>query len=102
MRLRAFKGLFDIYRFSLASSTNLGEDIPDLLVGNTTHEERQILAAWMRDELARFASSTESANKEYYQLLRGLEQEDLPNLSAQHPQEISKKFSFLLIIDYAD
>src|SRR5581483_4025788 len=78
MRLRAFKGLFDIYCFSLASSPDLGEDIPDLLVGNSTHKERQILAAWLRDELTRFASSTEAANKEYDQLLRRLEQEALP------------------------
>lgn len=42
MRFRAFKGLFAIYRFSVSSVLDLGEDIPDLLVGNATREERQI------------------------------------------------------------
>lgn len=77
MRLRAFKGLFAIYRFSMGSGLDLGEDIPDLLVGNTTREERQILAGWVRDELAQCTSNTGSAKKEYDQLLHRLEQEDL-------------------------
>ncbi len=42
MRLRAFKWLFAIYRFSVSSVLDLVEDIPDLLVGNATREERQI------------------------------------------------------------
>ncbi len=43
MRLRAFKGLVAIYRFSVSSFLDLGEDIPDLPVGNATREERQIV-----------------------------------------------------------
>lgn len=78
MRLRAFKGLFAIYQFSVGSGLDLGEDIPDLLVGNTMRDERQILAGWVRDELAQGTSNTGSAKKEYDQLLRRLEQEDLP------------------------
>ena len=73
MRLRAFKGLFAIYRFGVSSALDLGEDIPDLLIGNSTREERQILADWVRAELARLASNAGSANKEYYQLLHRLE-----------------------------
>jgi len=42
MRLRAFKGLFAIYCFSVSSVLDLGEDIPYLLVGNATCGERQI------------------------------------------------------------
>jgi hypothetical protein len=78
MRLRAFKGLFAIYRFSVGSGLDLGEDIPDLLVGNATRDERQILAGWVLDELAQHPSNIGSADKEYDQLLRRLEQEDLP------------------------
>lgn len=77
MRLRAFKGLFAIYRFSLGSSTDLGEDIPDLLVGNTTREERQILADWVRYELSQLTSNARSNASEYNQLLRRLEKEDI-------------------------
>jgi hypothetical protein len=80
MRLRAFKGLFAIYRFSAGSALDLGEDIPDLLVGNSTREERQILAGWVRDELARLASNAGSADEEYrhyHLLLCRLEKDDL-------------------------
>lgn len=78
MRLRAFKALFAIYRFSAGSGLDIGEDIPDLLVGNATREERQVLAGWVHDELVPLASNTGSAKKEYDQLLRRLEQEDFP------------------------
>jgi hypothetical protein len=78
MRLRAFKGLIAIYRFSVGSGLDFGEDIPDLLVGNATCEEREILAGWVRDELAQLVGDARSATKEYDQLLRKLEQEDLP------------------------
>ncbi len=78
MRFSAFKGLFAIYRFSVDSGLDLGEDIPDLLVGNATREDRQILADWVRDELAQRKRNAGSANEEYEQLLHRLEQEDLP------------------------
>jgi hypothetical protein len=31
---------------------DLDEDIPDLLVSNTTPEERRMIASWVRDALA--------------------------------------------------
>ncbi|HET8844651.1 MAG TPA: hypothetical protein VFN35_24485 [Ktedonobacteraceae bacterium] len=75
MRQRAFKGLFAIYRFSAGSGLDLGEDIPDLLVGNATSEERQIIAGWVHKELAQLSSNAGSAEKAYHHLLHRLKNE---------------------------
>lgn len=53
MRLRVLRTLFAIYRFYTDSGMDLDEDIPGLLVGNTTSQERQIIADWVRDALSR-------------------------------------------------
>jgi hypothetical protein len=42
MRLRVLRTLFAIYRFYTDSGMDLDEDIPGLLVGNTTPEERHL------------------------------------------------------------
>jgi hypothetical protein len=52
MRLRVLRTLFSIYRFYTDSGMDLNEDIPGLLVGNTTIEERQIIDGWLRDALS--------------------------------------------------
>jgi hypothetical protein len=52
MRLRVLRSLFAIYRFYTDSWMDLDEDIPGLLVGNTTIEERQVIASWLRDALS--------------------------------------------------
>jgi hypothetical protein len=52
MRLRIIRVLFAIYRFYTDSWMDLDEDIPGLLIGNTTPEERQIIAGWLRDALS--------------------------------------------------
>src|SRR2546423_3956253 len=49
MRLRVIRVLFAIYRFYTDSWMDLDEDIPGLLVGNTTPEERQVLPGGHRD-----------------------------------------------------
>src|SRR6266496_2950068 len=51
MRLRVIRVLFAIYRFYTDSWMDLDEDIPGLLVGNTTPEESQVIAGWLRDAL---------------------------------------------------
>ena len=80
MRQRVLKALFSIYRFSLTSYMNLGEDIPDLLIGNPTPEERLVIAGWVRDELAQLPDNTGLAGEQariYHTLLRQLEKEGL-------------------------
>jgi len=52
MRLRVIRVLFAIYRFSTDDWMDLDEDIPGLLVGNTSPEERHVIAGWLRDALA--------------------------------------------------
>jgi len=52
IRLRVLEALFAIYRFSTESGMDLDEDIPALLIGNTTVEEREIITTWVRDALA--------------------------------------------------
>lgn len=76
MRLGAFKGLLAIYRFSVDSFLDLGGDIPDLLIGNTTSEERQMIAGWVRDALDRLANKgrlDDAQSRAYRTLLRRLE-----------------------------
>ena len=48
MRLRVIRALFAIYRFYTDSGMDLDEDIAGLLVGNTSPEERQIIAGWVQ------------------------------------------------------
>jgi len=52
IRLRVLQALFAIYRFYTDSGMDLDEDIPALLIGNTTAEEREIITTWVRDALA--------------------------------------------------
>ena len=55
---------------------DLDEDIPGLLVGNTTLEERQILAGWLRDAISQ--TTTEESRELYEAFLATLEQVDRP------------------------
>jgi hypothetical protein len=71
MRLRVLRTLFAIYRFYMDSGMDLDEDIPGLLVGNTTAEEREIIAGWVHDALAHKAAWNN--NKQYETLLAALE-----------------------------
>ena len=48
MRVRVLRTLFAIYRFYADSGMDLDEDIAGLLVGNTSLEERQVIAGWYR------------------------------------------------------
>src|SRR6266496_1943220 len=66
MRLRVLRTLFAIYRFYTDSGMDLDEDIPGLLVGNTTPEERHLIADWVRDALSK---SKASSNSQHYQVL---------------------------------
>ncbi|MGZ3645846.1 MAG: hypothetical protein ACXVCM_18570 [Ktedonobacteraceae bacterium] len=51
MRLRVIRAIFAIYHFYTDSGMDLDEDIPGLLVGNSTPEERKVIAGWVRDAL---------------------------------------------------
>jgi hypothetical protein len=76
MRQRAFKALFAIYQFSTESSLDLGEDVPDLLIENTTADERRMIAGWIRDVqtgLATEAKPNPDLVRSYRKLLRRLE-----------------------------
>src|SRR5437764_12267335 len=76
MRLRVIRALFAIYRFYTDSWMDLDEDIPGLLVGNTTPEERQILAGWLRDAISQ--TTTDVSRELYEAFLAALEQVDRP------------------------
>ena len=71
MRLRVIRVLFAIYRFYTESGMDLDEDIPGLLAGNTTPEERRVIASWTRDALTHKAAW--SSNERYEVLLAALE-----------------------------
>ncbi|HVB25801.1 MAG TPA: hypothetical protein VNG51_27940 [Ktedonobacteraceae bacterium] len=71
MRLRVLRTLFAIYRFYMDSGMDLDEDIPGLLVGNATSEEREIIAGWVRDALTHKAAWDN--RKQYEALLAALE-----------------------------
>ena len=62
MRLRVMRALFAIYRFYTDSGMDLDEDIPGLLVGNSTPEERQVIAGWVRDSVAEAKGAKWSSN----------------------------------------
>jgi len=51
IRLRVLRALFNIYRFYTDNYMDLDEDIPGLLVGNTTAEEREIITTWVQEAL---------------------------------------------------
>jgi hypothetical protein len=72
MRLRVLRTLFAIYRFYIDSGMDLDEDIAGLLVGNTSPEERQVIAGWVQDALKQKA--TWSSGERYEILLTALEQ----------------------------
>jgi hypothetical protein len=76
MRLRVIRVLFAIYRFYTDSWMDLNEDIPGLLVGNTTAEERQVIAGWVREALSQTKAegSGEYSRQQYEAFLAALEQ----------------------------
>jgi hypothetical protein len=71
MRLRILRTLFAIYRFYTDSGMDLDEDIAGMLVGNTSPEERQVIAGWVQDALKHKA--TRSLGERYEILLAALE-----------------------------
>ena len=80
MRLRVIRVLFAIYRFYTDSWMDLDEDIPGLLVGNTTLEEHQVIASWLRDALSQTKAegSAGYSRQRYEAFLAALEQVDRP------------------------
>src|SRR5260221_6378983 len=81
MRLRVIRVLFAIYCFYTDSWMDLDEDIPGLLVGNTTPKERQVIAGWLRDALSQTKAEGSAAGysrQRYEAFLAALEQVDRP------------------------
>ena len=78
MRLRVIRVLFAIYRFYTDSWMDLDEDIPGLLLGNTTLEERQVIAGWLHDALSQTKAqgSAGYSRQRYEAFLAALEQVD--------------------------
>jgi len=78
MRRRVIRVLFAIYRFYTDSWMDLDEDIPGLLIGNTTPEERQVIAGWIRDALqqTKAEGSAGYSRQRYEAFLAALEQVD--------------------------
>ena len=74
MRLRVLRTLFAIYRFYTESGMDLDEDIAGLLVGNTSPEERPVIAGWAQDALKHKAPW--SSGERYEMLLAALERAD--------------------------
>src|SRR5215472_2213750 len=76
IRMRVLRTLFVIYRFYTDSAMDLDEDIPSLLIGNTAPEERQVIAGWVRDALAKAKDtkwSSSSRQQRYSTFLLALE-----------------------------
>jgi hypothetical protein len=71
VRVRVLRTLFAIYRFYTDSGMDLDEDIAGLLVGNTSPEERQVVAGWVQDALKQKAIW--SSDEQYEILLAALE-----------------------------
>ncbi|GAC1314136.1 MAG: hypothetical protein NVSMB27_49710 [Ktedonobacteraceae bacterium] len=71
IRLRVLQTLFAIYRFYTDSGMDLDEDIPGLLMGNTTQEERRVIAGWTRD--AHTHKAAWNSSEQYQTLLAALE-----------------------------
>src|SRR6266704_3684535 len=80
MRLRVLRVLFAIYRFYTDSWMDLDEDIPGLLIGNTTSQERQAIAGWLRDALSqtKAGGDAEYSRQRYGAFLAALEQVNRP------------------------
>ena len=80
MRLRVLRVLFAIYRFYTDSWMDLDEDIPGLLIGNTTSEERQAIAGWLRDALSQTKAGGDAgySRQRYGAFLAALEQVHRP------------------------
>ena len=78
MRLRVIRVLFAIYRLYTDSWMDLDEDIPGLLIGNTTSQERQAIAGWLRDALSqtKAGGDAEYSRQRYGASLAALEQVD--------------------------
>ena len=74
IRMRVLHALFAIYRFYTESGMDLDEDIPGLLVGNTTPEERRVIASWTQEALTHKAAW--SSSEPYETLLTALERID--------------------------
>lgn len=78
IRLRVLRTLFNIYRFYTDTGMDLDEDVPGLLIGNTTAEERHIITTWVREAIAPLKPSKETrwgsgaARLEYETLIAGL------------------------------
>ena len=78
IRMRVIRTLFAIYRFYTDSRMDLDEDIPSLLIGNMAPEERQVIAGWVRDALAkakRAKWSSSSPQQRYSIFLLALEKD---------------------------
>lgn len=73
VRLRVLRTLFAIYRFYTDSGMDLNEDIPGLLLGNSTPGERQVIAGWVKDALTHRAAW--SSSERYEALLAALERD---------------------------
>ena len=74
IRLRVLQALFRIYRFYTDTGMDLDEDIPGLLVGNTTAEEREIITQWACEAIVPLKESKETrwgsgASRQEYETL---------------------------------
>jgi hypothetical protein len=69
IRLRILQALFAIYRFFTDYSMDLDEDIPGLLVDNTTTQEREIIAGWIRDALSASRETKGTSTRQHYAIL---------------------------------
>jgi hypothetical protein len=75
LRLRVLQSLFAIYRFSTDSGMDLDEDIPGLLIGNATPQERHIIAGWVREALSQ-PKGAGYGSEQYNVFLAALDQRD--------------------------
>ena len=80
MRVRVLRTLFAIYHYSTDSGMDLDEDIAGLLVGNSSPEERQVIAGWVQDALSQTKAegSAGYSRQRYEAFLAALEQVDRP------------------------
>jgi len=78
MRLRVIRVLFAIYRFYTDSGMDLDEDIAGLLVGNTSPQERPVIAGWVLDAISQTKAegSAGYSRQRYEAFLAALEQVD--------------------------